>query len=173
MRVYYKPTEEAINNINPRLTSGLTAGDPLERAKTIVIVYAMQDHSKDSIDSVYFSMYYHLKHVYDVVRYRIRKEYYEQMRGEKEISFEHPNGWGDSDWDYDEVMSQKTRWFVEQAILCPTADYYEDSERFDSKEGCLDQEVDVFIESMQEVCVQEIEVELEPFKDREEKDDDY
>lgn len=171
MLIYYKPTEEAIKKINPGPVSGIMIGDDLERAKTTVVIYTLQDHTDKRIEDVYIQVYLYLKQIYNIIRHRVRKDYYNTLVKESEVSFEYRKSgfWSETEWNLNDTVNRHVKWFTTQAILCKTPDYYEDSEGFIAKEDNLEQELEGYVESIEEVCKQEIEQELEAFKDREEE----
>ena len=172
MRIFYKPTQEAIQKLRPKLTSGVVVGDPLEQVKTITVIYAMQDHKESSLDVMYADAYYYLKRIYNVVRDQLRKEYYNRLQENETIAFDHDQHiFEESVLDYDRLMSWTVRQLLEQIALCPTADYYEEQEKFEHKEQCLDAIVGTFVEAVEELCRKDLETELAPFKYREEKDE--
>lgn len=172
MRIFYKPTLEAIRKIKPSIPCGIVAGDPLEQAKTVTVIYAMQDHKEKSIDEAYTNTYYYLRKIYYTVRRQIRQEYYERLQENEIIAFDHDQHiFEESVLDYDRLMSWTTRQLLEQIMLCPTADYYEEQEKFEHKERQLDAIVGTFVEAVDELCRKELETELAPFKYREEKDE--
>lgn len=172
MRIFYKPTQEAIQKLRPKLTSGVVVGDPLEQVKTITVIYAMQDHKESSLDVMYADAYYYLKRIYNVVRDQLRKEYYNRLQENEIIAFDHDQHiFEESVLDYDHLMSWTVRQLLEQIALCPTADYYEEQEKFEHKERQLDAIVGTFVEAVEELCRKDLETELAPFKYREEKDE--
>ena len=172
MRIFYKPTQEAIQKLRPKLTSGVVVGDPLEQVKTITVIYAMQDHKESSLDVMYADAYYYLKRIYNVVRDQLRKEYYNRLQENETIAFDHDQHiFEESVLDYDRLMSWTVRQLLEQIALCPTADYYEEQEKFEHKERQLDAIVGTFVEAVEELCRKDLETELAPFKYREEKDE--
>lgn len=172
MRIFYKPTQEAIQKLRPKLTSGVVVGDPLEQVKTITVIYAMQDHKESSLDVMYADAYYYLKRIYNVVRDQLRKEYYNRLQENETIAFDHDQHiFEESVLDYDRLMSWTVRQLLEQIALCPTADYYEEQEKFEHKERQLDAIVGTFVEAVEELCRKDLETELAPFKCHEEKDE--
>ena len=172
MRIFYKPTQEAIQKLRPKPISGVVVGDPLEQVKTITVIYAMQDHKESSLDVMYADAYYYLKRIYNVVRDQLRKEYYNRLQENETIAFDHDQHiFEESVLDYDRLMSWTVRQLLEQIALCPTADYYEEQEKFEHKEGQLDAIVGTFVEAVEELCRKDLETELAPFKYREEKDE--
>ena len=172
MRIFYKPTQEAIQKLRPKLISGVVVGDPLEQVKTITVIYAMQDHKESSLDVMYADAYYYLKRIYNVVRDQLRKEYYNRLQENETIAFDHDQHiFEESVLDYDRLMSWTVRQLLEQIALCPTADYYEEQEKFEHKERQLDAIVGTFVEAVEELCRKDLETELAPFKYREEKDE--
>ena len=174
--VTFKPTEEAINKIKPwnyeKKKNSYNHEDYEEDCKMEIILYCMSDHDSKDASKVVSDLKFKLRYLESTLYDDYKKSIYEEwLRENGEITF---YGWNfrndEPDMEEKSLYEIYLRSLALKAFVVKTPDYFEEQEKFDTKAYDIKNDIEGFIDGMNEVFAYRI---IDMFKEFKLNDEDF
>lgn len=172
--VTFKPTEEAISKIKPwnygKTEYNNKSSEHIEDCKLEILLYCMSEHDRKEIVNVISDLRFKLRYLEMSLYDDYKKSIYEEWLRDGEITF---YGWNFSheepDMDEKDIYDIYLGYLALKSIVVKTPNYFTKNEDFFTKSHDIKEDIEGFIESMNDVFAYRI---MDMFKDFREKDDE-
>ena len=161
---HYNPTEEAMEKYKPwkfddKFYKDETA-EKVKKAEIELLVYCMEDHSKDYTPSVIEQLKFYLIYINSVVEDNTKSYIYKTWRENNKLEF-----YSDS-IQYDNADDFIKDNLEDLVLLCKvvkTDDYFRQDSNFYEKVRDLREKIEYFTESFHNIFIQKVEEDLKEF----------
>ena len=161
---HYNPTEEAMEKYKPwkfddKFYKDETA-EKVKKAEIELLVYCMEDHSKDYTPSVIEQLKFYLIYINSVVEDNTKSYIYKTWRENNKLEF-----YSDS-IQYDNADDFIKDNLEDLVLLCKvvkTDDYFRQDSNFYEKVRDLREKIEYFTNSFHDIFIQKVEEDLKEF----------
>lgn len=171
MRDYktYKPTEEAIKALKEKYKSYNNAWSEYRTNLLIMCMMPQENRNNFDFSQTLMGLRFNLMGLADEIRYKARESAFNEFKNEGKITF---GCYGYSDNTQEEIEERAKKELALLAVAVNTPDYFESGSNFYDKRTAIEENIDLFVEEMEEIANHEL---MEYFKDyivKEEEDED-
>lgn len=166
--IYFKPTEEAIEEYNTREVKSWF--DSTLKYKSELLILCLQDNSNKPVMELVYQIRDKLKCIAKDIEMRQKKSAIDDFYNEGEFGY---HGWqyshDECNFDLDDMIDREGERLLLLAKVIPTPDYFAECEKFYQKWNEINNIINGFMEIVQEIVVYDI---MHDFREYEIKNND-
>lgn len=164
--IYFNPPQEEIEKFKPLCKNTGTSfnSNRIDKIKTEILCYCMMLHNNENISSIIDILEFNLRLLKGYAEEEKKHAIYDQFQEEKEIWF---CGWqysSDIEYTADDTLNNTLRTLLLYCKVVDTPDYFENNDNFFKKQNDISEEINSFIENIQECFIHEVIKKFEPYK---------
>ena len=165
----YQPTEEAVKSLKDKYKSYNKAFSDYNTNLLVMCMMPQENRSNFDFSQTLMGIRYNLMGIAEKIRYNAAQCVIKEFEKDGKVTFSNC-GWTDN--TEEEISNRAIKELVLIACVVKTPDYFENGNNFYDKRTAIEENVDLFVEEMEDLANKELMEYFAPYKVEEEDEED-